>query len=591
MSIFNSVKINRPKRSTFDLSHDVKLTTDFGRLTPISCIPVLPGDVIKMRSESYIRLAPMLAPIMHRCNAYVHHFFVPSRLLWENFETFITGGKNGNELPVYPRLMVDSKTLFLKGVAKTSTLWDYLGYPTLIGSGVSSTANEVVVDPLPFLAYYKIWQYYYSDQNLENYPIPDTWRFPDGVFDWDSMDFDEPIEGKRIMDELFALRNRCWEKDYFTSALPFPQRGDDVKLPIHGMAPVVANSSAFGNDKFVNSKGNAVTGPVLMDKTGVFPNVSGSNGFIYNQLEGSGSGTIRPGDDSMVGPGNKQGLSYDPNGRLQADLSSATETTVNEFRRAFSIQRFNEAKARIGWRFWEYLQGIWGVRNPDSRLQRPEYLGGGKAPVVIGEVLQTSQTTSGTDGSPLGDMAGRGVSSGNDNGFRRKFTEYGYVISILSVIPRSAYSQGWPRIFNKFDPMDYGNPYFAHLGEQEVKNGELFFDFSKAHVVDNESGIEYENGGSNGETFGYQSRYSEYKYIPSSFHGDFRSNMSYWHLGRLFNKTPALNPDFVTVHEDETSRIFNVEDANGEPVDHLWIQIFNNIKANRCLPYYGTPSL
>ena len=567
MSIFNTVPRVKAPRSNFDLSHTRLLTTDFGHLG-LSCFTrVFPGDIVKGSSELYIRLAPMWAPVMARCNAYIHWFHVPERILYEDCEDFHTGGKDGTAKPVKPVLKISVSSLYQYGISEAGTLWDYFGLPTFNGNqdDWKNDKHTVSVELMPFLAYYKIWQYYYADQNLTDFVFDDNYMLKSGIIDFDTLPF---TDQKKIV-ELFTLRKRCWEKDYFTSALPFPQRGEDVRLPIAigGVAPV-QKTALFGKP------GN----PWTVDASGQIG--QGSLGLI----DGNNVLLVR-GDP----PSNAAfAASLDPNGDLSVDGSKFTvgSPSITELRKAESLQKYMERKAQIGWRYFEWLKGVFGVSNPDGRMQMPEYLGGGRTPVTIGEVLQTSQTTTGDNGSPLGDMAGRGVAVGRDNGFRRKITEPGFLFGIISVIPRTSYSQGFPRTFNLLDPLDYPNHYLANIGEQEVKTGELYFDFKNAEVNDDGT-----NGGVNDQLFGYQSRYSEFKYIPSSFHGDFRTNMTDWHMGRIFTKAPALNEDFVEVHSDETSRVFNVRSANGTPVHHLWCQLYNNLKVSRLLTYHAKTNL
>lgn len=567
MSIFNTVPRVKAPRSNFDLGHMRLMTTDFGQLG-LSCFTrVFPGDIVKGSSELYVRLAPMWAPVMARCNAYIHWFYCPERILYKDCEDFHTGGKYGTAKPVKPILKIKVSSLASNGIFKEGTLWDYLGLPTYskdLPAGYDRNST-VSVELMPFLAYYKIWQYYYADQNLTDFVFDDNYEFDSGIIDFDTLSAND----KNKILELFKLRKRCWEKDYFTSALPFPQRGEDVRLPIAigGVVPV-EKSGALGKP------GN----PWTVDTNGQLG--QGNLGLI----EQSNKVVLR-GDP----PSNTAVFAtLDPNGDLSVDGSKFTvgSPSITELRKAEALQKYMERKAQIGWRYFEWLKGVFGVSNPDGRMQMPEYLGGGRTPITVGEVLQTSQTTTGDNGSPLGDMAGRGVAVGRDNGFRRKITEPGFLFGVISVIPRSSYSQGFPRTFNLLDPLDYPNHYLANIGEQEVKTGELYFDFTHAQV--NNDGT---NGGVNDQLFGYQSRYSEFKYIPSSFHGDFRTSMTDWHMGRIFSKSPALNEDFVEVHSDETSRVFNVRSANGTPIHHLWCQIYNNLKVSRLLTYQAKTNL
>ena len=251
------------------------------------------------------------------------------------------------------------------------------------------------------------------------------------------------------------------------------------------------------------------------------------------------------------------------------DLSKATFTaaTINELRRAFQLQKWLERNARSGSRYTEVLRAHFGVKSSDARLQRPEYLGGGRQKVSISEVLQTSETS---ENSPQGEMAGHGISIGNTNRFKAFFEEHGYVMGIMSVLPRTAYQQGIPKHLQKFDRFDYYWREFAHIGEQEIKYSEI--------MVRNTSQ-------GNNATFGYAPRYAEYKYIPSTVHGDMKDTLRAWHLGRYFETVPALNASFVKA--DPSTRIFNVQGN----YHHLWAHIYNNVKAIRPMPVFGEPGL
>ena len=521
--IFNSVPGNRVKRNVFNLSHERKMSMNMGQLIPMLMQEVVPGDTFRVDSEIMMRLAPMLAPVMHRVNVYTHYFFVPNRIIWNEWEDFITG----NGTPVFPKIRVgeesapDVKDLF----TDEGTLPDYMGFPTYRFPSLAG-ASDFELNALPFRAYQKIYNEYYRDQDLvEEVDISDA----SGITD----------EHNETLD-LLTIRRRAWEKDYFTSARPWAQKGDSVELPLTGSADIVYNDDPL-NTQILRSSNNSSTQPNanLQTKT---------SGILTNDV-------------------NQLNSVLDLNGTHKVDLSSATASTINELRRAFQLQKWLERNARSGSRYTEVLQAHFGVKSSDARLQRPEYLGGGRQAVSISEVLQTSEATL---DSPLGAMSGHGISVGRSNRFKRFFEEHGYVIGIVSVLPRTAYQQGIPKIFRKFDKFDYFWPEFQHIGEQEIKNYELFWNNDE---VDE-------------ETFGYTPRYAEYKQQPSSVHGDFRNDLKYWHMGRVFDSRPNLNDLFVTAVP--TTRIFNVTDIN---VDKLWVQIYNNVKAVRPMAVYGEPGL
>lgn len=527
--LFGSVKLRRPSRNVFNLSHEVKLSFRMSELIPIYVEDVVPGDKFRVNAEIFLRMQPMLAPIMHRVNVFTHFFFVPYRLLWSDWENFITGGRTGTLNPVFPKY-----TLSDSGTVKVGTLFDYLGLPAGQTLPVGFSFSK-----MPFLAYQLIYDTYYRDQNLQTPVVEDVLPVSSGNT---SITVSQLNAG--ICTNNYSLRSRAWEKDYFTSALPWAQRGGDVMLPLGGSAPVDVNLTSTGS------------------KIGTLGGVTGTNNtsnLAYTTIQ-KATGTI---------PTSQQVS-------MSADLSGATSTTINELRRSIKLQEWLEKNARGGARYIEQIFSHFGVKSSDSRLQRPEFLGGGKTPVVISEVLQQSsaQVGSGTVpvmDTPLGTMAGHGVSVGNTHEFSRFFEEHGIIIGIMSVMPKTAYQQGIPRMFTKYDKFDYYFPEFAHLGEQAIKNKELY--------VSNDS--VYNEG-----TFGYTPRYAEYKFRESRVCGDFRTTLDYWHLGRKFSSAPLLNTSFISPLPDIADRIFAVQDSNQ---DQLLSQVYLNIKAVRPMPKFGTP--
>jgi hypothetical protein len=513
--LFSTVRLKRPKSNVFDLSHERKLSFNMGSLIPILLEEVVPGDRFRLNTELFIRLAPMLAPMMHRVNVYTHFFFVPNRLVFDGWQDFITGGLDGTDFTVFPQMNVlDASS---KAVFGVGTLSDYFGLPDMSGAD-----DDIYLNALPFRAYQLIYNEYYRDQTLSSPVVINT---------------GSSVSVSQIS-VLTQLRQRAWEKDYFTSALPWSQRGADVMLPLGTEAPIVFNDSPNP------ALWRGINGGSLPD----------SHVAIQSW---SGESVASNGQDAL----------YDPSGSLTADLTQATSSTVNEYRRAIRLQEWLEKNARAGSRYIEQILSHFGVRSSDSRLQRPEFLGGGKSPVVISEVLQTSSTDSTT---PQGNMSGHGIAVGNTHGFKRFFEEHGFVMGIMSVLPRTSYSQGIPRKFSKPDKFDYFWPSFAHLGEQAILNKELYCDTSSG----------------NDDVFGYTPRYAEYKFAPNTFHGDFKTNMDYWHMGRLFSSRPHLNDSFIK--SDPTHRVFAVTDPT---VHKLYCQVFHNLKAIRPMPKFGTPTI
>lgn len=514
-NIFNTVQLNAVKSNVFDLSHDVKMSFNMGDLVPINCMEVLPGDVIKMSSAPFLRMAPMIAPVMHQVNATVHHFFVPNRILWDGWEKFITGGENPEITPAYP---------YITDFAVTAgSLPDYFGLPLTEGM------NRV--SALIFAAYQMICNEYYRDQNLI---VPFEYKLRDG-------------NNSDIASDLFKLRQRAWRHDYFTGSLPFAQKGPAVSIPIGDFTDVgIGFDNTASPTEWNNADGTA-----------------GVNGAMYGVYDAiAGHGHIRSTNSvgKVVNIDNSEQL-YAKTSEL--DLEAAT---INNLRVAFRLQEWFERNARGGSRYIESILSHFGVKSSDGRLNRPEYLGGSRQPMVISEVLQTSETID----SPQGNMAGHGVSASSGKSFTYRAEEHGFCISIISILPETAYQQGIPKMFKKFDRLDHAWPVFAHLGEQEVKNYEVYY-----------SPEDPANDG----TFGYVPRYAEYRYLDSRVAGEFQTSLSFWHMGRIFSERPHLNESFVTANP--TSRIFAVEDPDSHKI---YSHIFNRIKVVRKLPKFGTPS-
>lgn len=535
MKLFDSIKIRRPRLNKFDLSYEVKTTMQMGKCVPIMLKEVLPGDKFRLNTEVMARMIPMLAPVMHRVNVFVHNFFVPTRLVWDEWEDFITGGRLGTAAPVSPYAL--ASVLSNQGdMVSEIGLCNYFGLPlTTAASG--DPAADVRISMLPFRAYQLIWDEYYRDQNLTA-----------------SLDISKAsgiIGAGAELDKLLTLRGRAWEKDYLTSALPFAQRGAPVTMPLDGTGSVtykdVSNvySDVVGYDPDIASTvvGKAATGP--------------DTELALVQSGTPYSGRVENIDEVIL------------------DSSSVT---INDLRRSIRLQEWLEKNARGGARYIEQILSHFGIISSDSRLQRPEYLGGGKTPMKISEVLSTVQQVDEVGdpiGNPQGDMSGHGFSVGNQFGFKRSFEEHGYVISIMSVLPKTGYMQGIDRMWTRNDKLDYYWPEFANIGEQAVLNREAYFDGQPAVPGTYEPN----------ETFGYQSRYAEYKYSNSVVNGEFKSSLAYWHMARIFDSAPALNEAFVT--SDPTTRIFANELTNAP----ILCYIFNDLQALRPMPYFGTPTL
>ena len=562
-NLFNSIPLLKPKRNAFNLSHSVKLTMEMGQLVPFYVQDVLPSDRLRVSATNLIKFAPLIAPILSEVDVYLHFFFVPTRLIWDSWEDFITGSHKGKKLPedsmpqmprwIFIRNFVNQAiTNPLEGEPSPlqhGSLADYLGFQTFKkGTSFDHVNTHYYVDQLPFRAYRKIYNDWYRDENLQE----------DRDEDWFSESGDISVNDSNFQDVSLQMRleNRAWRKDYFTSALPFAQKGDDVLIPgssssgvsfMSGQLPTAQYSTAQG--AFSGSSIPVDASPVSIKK---MPRSSNSGNLVVGSSE-----------DSLFP--NTNIFNIDPKSLNDYLVGGqASEGTIRELRRALAAQRFLERRAVGGTRYIEQIRAFFGVKSSDARLQRSQFLGGCKNPVVISQVLQTSETT---QSSPLGQPAGNAVSAGGKYIFDHTFEEYGYVVGLISVVPKADYIQGIPKMYLRRDVYDFYFPQFAKIGEQPIENQELYFDPTS---VDND------------KTFGYTPRYAEYRFRNNRVCGDFRDSLKFWTLARDFDRIQNLNSQFITC--DPSTRIFAYENSD---FHHLWCEIGLNVKSLRPLPKYG----
>jgi len=478
---------------------------DLGELVPCGLTEVLPGDTIQQATSVLVRLSPLVAPVMHPLHVRIHHFYVPNRLIWEDFESFITGGPDGDDQSVYPTITTPSTTGFDVG-----SLADYLGVPPGVPDAPVST--------LPFRAYNLIFNEFFRDQDLVTERAISTASGADTTTDT-------------------SLDVVPWERDYFTVARPWEQKGPAISLPLGTEAPIT---------------GLGVQNNINFDSTSTF-RVTGGTDETANP-------TTNPWGDNT---GHSLYIKEDPDNPgypdFKADLSAATAATVTELRNVLALQRYAEARARYGSRYTEYLRYL-GVKSSDARLDRPEYFGGGRQTIQFSEVLATAAST----GVNVGDLKGHGIGAMRSNRYRRFIEEHGWIVSLISTRPKTIYSDGLQRHWNRRTKEDFHQKELEHIGQQEILNKEARLAHADPDAV-----------------FGYGDRYDEYRHQWSSIAGEFRDTLNYWHLARDFSTDPALNSDFIDCVPDD--RIFAAPDN-----DTVLCMVNHSIQARRNLSKVGT---
>lgn len=558
MGIFNKVYGNKPRRNPFNLSFSVKTTMEMGKLYPICIQEMVPGDTFKLGNEVVINLQPMNAPAYINLNWYAYAFFVPYRVLWDKWEEFITKGQDGDttiELPKFERKQYITDSAF-----RYNTLWDYFGFPTgVVPSGMSAPVD------FPWRAYNLIWNEYFRDENLQN-PVGTDPADTTVVFNTDVL-------------------NVNWGKDYFTGALPFAQRGTASALPITAdlsgiMSDVQAddvpiNQLMVYGKNISNENASAIPakiGRYKIDGTDLTA-IQDSDGAPFLQM-GNPSGLnlfVRPGDMKVsVKKGETvEGISAD----------------VEDLRMMFAIQRWQEINARGGVRYTEFLRAQYGTSPRDERLQRPEFIGGCKSPIIVQNVLQQSNAdnASVSQKTLVGTKYGQGMTADVNNLGTYYASEFGVMMIVAFLRPKTSYMQGINRQWLKNNTFDFFNPLFTSLGEQEVLNEEIFAKSGDSDPLQDKD--------SNRSIWGYEARYNEMRYNADLVTGKMRPNkqtgeasFDYWHLGRYFDTLPNLNGEFLKCNPDK--RIFQATDEVG-----FICHIGNRIKALRPLPYMAVPHL
>lgn len=565
----------RPRRNVFDLSYRTNFTCDIGQLIPVFCEEVVPGDYFKIGAEMVIRFQPLAAPIMHELRGHIHYFFVPKRLeygttneeknLWEEFIS--QGDLTSEDLPI--QLPVFDRAISEPAVRDLGTLWDYFGFP-VTREAIHDPNNVMVPLDTPWRVYNKVYNEYYRDQDLQSEVGDGIVRYPDG----------HPNAGERIPINPYVL-NRNWAKDYFTAARPWRYKGDLPALPV---------DMSFSWDNLTSN---------ISARVGLRNNpADGFEALAYNVLSTSNiqpdASTSQPigtrferASDSLpantIAQGSNFAVSYNDIGNNLIRGLNAQSTTfdVSDLRLAFQTQKWLERNARGGTRYTEFLRSHFGVSPSDARLDRPEYIGGVKVPIMINEVLQTSQTVS--EQSMLGQMGGHGLAADGQYVGEYNVQEYGTIIGIMSVLPKPQYQQGINRQWLRRLPTDFYFPEFARLSEQAIYVGEIYSDWGRSDPW---------------REFGFTGQYDEMRVKYDKVCGEMRiindPNMlnqrnpllSYWNMARWFNSKPLLNSTFITCDPNERKDVFHVRNKPG-----LIVNVQNNVRATRPLPAIADPGL
>lgn len=547
---FNQIPEMKASRTRFNRDQTILTTFDSGKLIPVYVDEVLPGDTFNVNTAAIIRMTTPKYPVFDDAFIDFYYFYCPNRILWDDFKQFMGEVESSPWVPTksykVPKIIIKGNES--EGLPRENSILDYMGVPTKI-------KNQFMINALPIRAYVMIWNEFFRDENVGNAAVLKT--------DSNNVDYtDRNASLDQILEDAYK-GGRCLPvnkfHDYFTSCLPYPQRGPEATLPLTGNAPI----------RLANQKGVTINfaGPVEMIVDANGKNTPGS--LTYGNITGA-SGELK----TMLFTGKeKTSGEIGGGGYMYADLASTTATTVNELRKAIAVQQYYEALARGGSRYREQVQALWDVVISDKTVQVPEYLGGGRYHVNMNQIVQTSGQQSDND-TPIGETGAMSVTPINESSFTKSFEEHGFVIGVCCVRHNHSYQQGLERFWSRTDRLDYYVPQFANLGEQPVKKKEIML-----------TGM-----GTDEETFGYQEAWADYRMKPNRVSSLMRSNatgsLDFWHYADNYESVPTLSQQWMAEGKEEIARTLIVQ---SEPQFFGAIRVAN--KTTRRMPLYSVPGL
>lgn len=547
---FNQVPETHVSRTRFKRDQNILTTFDAGKLIPFYVDEVLPGDTFSIDTAAIIRMTTPKYPVMDDAYIDFYYFYCPNRILWDNFKQFMGEVDDKPWMPTktykVPKIIIRTQANAEDLVPFEDSILDYMGVPTKLYSNEEN--RKVEINALPVRAYVKIWNEFFRDQNVGNA----------ATFKTDDADIDYRDDGKKEIEDTEAILQhaeaggRCLPvnrfHDYFSSCLPYPQRGPEVTIALNGNAPVKLFADETLTEK-ATMQGSSILGTRTTSQDPYIGNVITESGtvFLGNQTEHEGV--------------------------LGTELTSIEATTINQLRQAFAVQHYYEALARGGSRYREQVRALFGVSISDKTVQIPEYLGGGRYHVNMNQIVQTSGQEA-DNGTPIGETGAMSVTPINESSFTKSFEEHGFIIGVMCVRHDHSYQQGLERFWSRSDRLDYYFPQFANLGEQPVKKKEIML-----------TGTTTDD-----ETFGYQEAWADYRMKPNRVSGKMRSNaegtMDFWHYADNYNTMPTLSQEWMQEGKTEIARTLIVQN---EPQFFGAIRVMN--KTTRCMPLYSVPGL